>query len=360
MIDRKFELILVFQTGKLKGQRAKVHADRIVLGRSDSCEIILDEEGVSRQHALITFQRGKYFVEDLRSENGVIVNKKKISLPQVLYHKDVIQCGTARFGVLIPGTVSRSKKLTYESEKLDIPTDLGPAVEAGGKLSVLKNKRLLVYGAIGLVVLLLIVLMSGEEEPPPGAEGGEGVSVVDADTPESPKDITAESLEKEIVKKQKLRLELMQKQAEKEKELIADKLLETKSEDSAEDTKLRLAREKYHSGIKELMAQNYVQAEQEFQLSLALNDKDLIVSEYLLRTRRKRRAVAEDNYLLGKNYFSSLQYGRAMSHFRNVINLLEIEKQNLDHESKGYVAMQENAGSYLERARQALEEGVKK
>lgn len=355
--DQKVELILDFQTGKFKGQRARIRSNRIVIGRAAVCDIQLDEEGVSRQHALITFQQNKYFIEDLHTENGILVNNKRIQGPHVLYHKDLVRCGQAEFRVLIPGTVRPSQKLMYESEKLDLPTDLGAEASAGVGGGLFKNKRVMIYGGGGLVLVVLVVLMmgTGEETANQTPAGADKSQIVDSEASPTPGNV--QTLQKEIEEKQKTMAELMQKEAQLEKEKVEGQVLENKNEDPAEDSKIQMARAKFRSGIKELMAQSYVQSEKEFNLSLALNPNDLLVSEYLMRVRRKRRAVADENYQLGKNYFSSLQYDLAMGHFRKVINLLEIEKQNLDHESKGYVATLENAQSYLDRSQKALESG---
>lgn len=47
------------------------------LGRSDDCTVVLDSEGVSRNHAQIHYGGGQFFLVDLESHNGSYVNKKK-------------------------------------------------------------------------------------------------------------------------------------------------------------------------------------------------------------------------------------------------------------------------------------------
>src|ERR1700733_11418451 len=46
----------------------------MVLGRHPSCEIVLDNAAVSRQHAQILNRRGTFFLEDLRSRNRTYLN----------------------------------------------------------------------------------------------------------------------------------------------------------------------------------------------------------------------------------------------------------------------------------------------
>ena len=52
--------------------------DRLSAGRSRECEMVLDQPGVSRRHAMFVREDGRYQVRDLDSINGVLVNGEKI------------------------------------------------------------------------------------------------------------------------------------------------------------------------------------------------------------------------------------------------------------------------------------------
>ena len=60
--------------GNRPGQRFHLRGARIVLGRHPSCEIVLDESLISRQHAQIFNRHGDFFLEDLRSRNRTYLN----------------------------------------------------------------------------------------------------------------------------------------------------------------------------------------------------------------------------------------------------------------------------------------------
>jgi phosphoserine phosphatase RsbU/P len=60
--------------GSRPGQILELRGERMVLGRHPSCEIVLDNAAVSRQHAQITNRHGHYFLEDLRSRNRTYLN----------------------------------------------------------------------------------------------------------------------------------------------------------------------------------------------------------------------------------------------------------------------------------------------
>src|SRR3954467_5484812 len=65
--------------GSSAGSRFELDIDRAVIGRSADCEVAVDVPAVSRRHAAILRDRGRYFVEDLQSRNGTYLNDKRIT-----------------------------------------------------------------------------------------------------------------------------------------------------------------------------------------------------------------------------------------------------------------------------------------
>ncbi len=64
--------------GSSAGQVLALSGGKVVLGRHPSCQIVLDNASVSRQHAQILEEQGLFLVEDLRSRNGTQVNRQSI------------------------------------------------------------------------------------------------------------------------------------------------------------------------------------------------------------------------------------------------------------------------------------------
>lgn len=75
-------------------------AREIVIGRSSSCEVRVDDGLVSRRHARIAVGEAGLAVEDLGSRNGVLVNERKIDGPTLLGHGDVVGVGRETFEVV--------------------------------------------------------------------------------------------------------------------------------------------------------------------------------------------------------------------------------------------------------------------
>jgi hypothetical protein len=69
-------------------------ADRtVVLGRSRDCDITLEDPNVSRRHAEVRHEDGAYWIVDLGSTNGVVVNGKRVDRAR-LEPDDAILMGT--------------------------------------------------------------------------------------------------------------------------------------------------------------------------------------------------------------------------------------------------------------------------
>ena len=64
----------------------------ITIGRNPDSEIYLNSPSVSHEHARISLSEGKWFIEDLASKGGTLVNDIKIQHSE-LHDEDVIQVG---------------------------------------------------------------------------------------------------------------------------------------------------------------------------------------------------------------------------------------------------------------------------
>lgn len=64
--------------GTAVGEVYKIEKDAIILGRDPKCDVSIQEDGVSRQHAKIEKQGFNCFISDLGSTNGTTVNGNPI------------------------------------------------------------------------------------------------------------------------------------------------------------------------------------------------------------------------------------------------------------------------------------------
>ena len=60
------------------GDTEKIDKDIYIIGRSSKCDLVINSVKVSREHAIVTRERGEYFIEDLGSANGTWYKGEKI------------------------------------------------------------------------------------------------------------------------------------------------------------------------------------------------------------------------------------------------------------------------------------------
>lgn len=89
-----YEPYLIQISGRETGQMYNLAGRTVRIGRDPTCQIILEDPHISRNHAEIFYRNGNEItIRDVGSTNGVFVNGKKIS-EQVLADGDKILIGT--------------------------------------------------------------------------------------------------------------------------------------------------------------------------------------------------------------------------------------------------------------------------
>lgn len=84
---------LIMRTGPTPGAAFILEGDQLNIGRDSTNEIVINDAEVSRRHARLTFQGGKYVLEDLGSTNGTFVNGQRLAGPRVLKAGEVVSFG---------------------------------------------------------------------------------------------------------------------------------------------------------------------------------------------------------------------------------------------------------------------------
>ncbi|MBX5457933.1 MAG: protein kinase [Thermogemmatispora sp.] len=86
---------LTLQSGPLAGRSFRFHQDVTTIGRTNGNDFIIAGRTVSRRHARLWFDNGLWYLEDLQSANGTLVNGERIQ-QTVLRDGDVVQFGDER------------------------------------------------------------------------------------------------------------------------------------------------------------------------------------------------------------------------------------------------------------------------
>jgi len=74
---------------------------RVLIGRSAFCDIRIDSQSVSRQHAMLIKSKSSVAVIDLRSHNGTFVNAQPVDR-YLLRDSDIVEIGNYRLKAYLP------------------------------------------------------------------------------------------------------------------------------------------------------------------------------------------------------------------------------------------------------------------
>jgi len=83
----------VMRSGPTPGVTFPLDGDQLTIGRDSTNPVAINDTEVSRKHARMMFQGGKYVLEDLGSTNGTFVNGQRLAGPVVLKPGDVVSLG---------------------------------------------------------------------------------------------------------------------------------------------------------------------------------------------------------------------------------------------------------------------------
>ena len=93
---------VLVRTGFYEGLEVCIDRDWLVIGRGRGADLVIAEPTISRSHAAVGYDTEGFFVQDLGSTNGTMVNGARAER-QRLKSGDVIQMGKLALGVTLPG-----------------------------------------------------------------------------------------------------------------------------------------------------------------------------------------------------------------------------------------------------------------
>ena len=94
--ESELKAVLEFSDGAANLSIFELTEKEIAIGRSQKCHVVLEDKRSSRKHSVIQRQHDKYFLKDLGSANGTLLNGLRIE-EQELRSGDVIQIGDTQF-----------------------------------------------------------------------------------------------------------------------------------------------------------------------------------------------------------------------------------------------------------------------
>jgi len=115
------------RSGPTPGASFILEGDQLTVGRDATNEIVINDAEISRRHARLTFQGGKYVLEDLGSTNGTFVNGQRLAGPRVLKAGEVVQFGEQIMLVFEATTIDAGATMVSPRVATAVPSVQRPA-----------------------------------------------------------------------------------------------------------------------------------------------------------------------------------------------------------------------------------------
>ena len=151
---------LVVRQGTQAGMSFALSGNQILIGREEGLDIVLQDAEASRRHSRITWQGGRYVVEDMGSTNGTFVNGVQITSPQVLSPGDSVGIGQTVLVFQMAGAQAGPSSYQAHSPSAGQggATYTPPPTAAGASES--KTTQYLLYGCGCLLLLCICSLLA--------------------------------------------------------------------------------------------------------------------------------------------------------------------------------------------------------
>lgn len=256
---------LVCLTGGNKGESYVLMGNRIVVGRGDKTDIKLNDAKASREHVEITKVGPNWVVTDLGSQNGIVINDKKVT-QHTLLEGDKLIVGQTVFKFARVEVSSKTKVIKESSDD-----------SSGG------NK--------GFIPLLIIVAIIGVIFLSPSEKKGEN-------SRKKREEPNFQSMNDELTT-------ALQKRHANENKQMKEKLNVI-----------------YQRGLRELRERNYYRAIHEFNLALIIAPGDGQAEYYLRKSKEELDKEIEGYTAMAQRDESSLKYKSSIISYCSIIRLL--------------------------------------
>ena len=292
--------------GQGRGRVFELSIDQINLGREDDNDIVISDDSVSRLHARIEKNAsGDYVITDNNSKNGVYVNKQKVDSRR-LSHGDIIQMGHFTFRFRVPGASSPNLQVRSPSKSDSLKFS---SFSTG---STSNRKRFYLYGGAALL-LGFVFMFSGEDAT---KQNTETKTVKTEDTEFAP--VAAPEYKESGTLSSRNTLE--------------DPLIKTEKEIANLENKesyIKEAESYFRKGQRDYFNKNYHHAIDNFDAAISLWAQHPLAQYYRGLAAHDSEVEAQKHREIGLKYYNSLQYRRAMYHFKAAIDsLAHIKSEN--------------------------------
>lgn len=98
---RQIPALLVTSLDTLEENTREFRQAEVVFGRDPACDLVVSQETVSSHHARLSYHHNQWWVEDLTSTNGTMLNDEPVFTPTVVISGDELHLGRVGFRLTI-------------------------------------------------------------------------------------------------------------------------------------------------------------------------------------------------------------------------------------------------------------------
>jgi hypothetical protein len=95
-VERRASIWLLDAGGEQVARACELKDETTIIGRQPECAISLPSSTVSRRHAQIRREGAQFFLQDLNSTNGTLLNREPVIGEELLHDRDEIGVGIYR------------------------------------------------------------------------------------------------------------------------------------------------------------------------------------------------------------------------------------------------------------------------
>ncbi len=102
LVSRKIAVLeLTFQPPASMPETRRFSQSEVIIGRDRGCDCPILDETVSARHARLSYHHNHWWLEDLQSTNGTLLNHQRLDTPAVVISGDEFTCGKTSFRIRI-------------------------------------------------------------------------------------------------------------------------------------------------------------------------------------------------------------------------------------------------------------------
>lgn len=384
------QFILKLESGKDAPKEILLKKDTYVIGRSEECDIPIDDRSASRKHAEIGKKGSEFIIRDLGSSNGTKVNGEVIK-EKTLHHGDEIVIGSIIFRFISAGMPLAPAAPSFPSKGVEAVGK--PVFQTGEVKAPIKKKRKIVPILMGFIIIFLVVITLAYillREPAQVVETQQKEVQAKTEMDEKTRFILKYLTDgKSLYSENKLNesLEMFKKitYLDPEHKEARDYIMRIeveikKAEEEKQKKQVEIAEkekkiQEFMSAGKKLMSEKkFIQAQAEFEKVLNINPNHSEAQELFskVKTEKSRMEVAqrraqeeatktakaiEEHFEQGSKYMRSGQELKAITEFKEVIALDPSAKDPRTQQSKKII--DEAYGKLNQKVQRDYEEGMR-